>query len=178
MAEMIGGDIGSQILNAVQGLGVRMDRLETQVADLNSRMARQEKLTESLGIELERQRVELGRQRVESERRWVESDRRWAESDRRWAESDRRWDEFRTWRDGLRGEFQQLRGEVQELRGEVNQMRGDFRQMLADMQEGFSRLHARDELTAGTVVLMASVLRRPTDLGEELEKRLRELQPH
>ncbi|MFE8596650.1 hypothetical protein [Archangium violaceum] len=171
MAEMIGGDIGTQILNAVQGLGVRMDRLETQVADLNSRMVRQEKLTESLGIE-------LGRQRVESERRWVESDRRWAESDRRWAESDRHWAEFRTWRDGLRGEFQQLRGEVHELRGEVNQMRGDFRLMLADMQEGFSRLHARDELTASTVVLMASVLRRPTDLGEELEKRLRELQPH
>ncbi|OJT23286.1 hypothetical protein BO221_20705 [Archangium sp. Cb G35] len=171
MAEMIGGDIGTQILNAVQGLGVRMDRLETQVADLNSRMARQEKLTENLGIE-------LGRQRVELESLRAESDRRWAESDRRWAESDRQWAEFRTWRDGMNREFQQLRGEVQELRGEVKQMRGDFKQMLADMQEGFSRLHARDELTAGTVVMMASVLRRPTDLGEELEKRLRELQPH
>ncbi|KFA89487.1 hypothetical protein [Archangium violaceum] len=143
MAEMIGGDIGTQILNAVQGLGVRMDRLETQVADLNARMARQEKLTESLGIELGRQRVEFESLRAESERRWAESDRQWAE--------------FRIWRDGLRG---------------------DFKQMLADMQEGFSRLHARDELTASTVVMMASVLRRPTELGEELEKRLRELQPH
>ena len=111
MAETMGGDIGTQILNAVQGLGVRMDRLETrmdrletQVADLGSRMTR--------------------------------------------------------------------------LEGEVQHLREDFRQMLTDMQEGFRRLNARDELTAGTVVMMASVLRRPTDLGEDLEKRLRELQPH
>lgn len=132
MAEMIGGDIGTQILNAVQGLGVRMDRLETQVADLrmqvtllDSRMMRQERETQQ-----------------------------------------------------LRGDVQRLGGDVQTLSGKVQHLRGDFQQLLADMQEGFRRLNARDELTASTVVLMASVLRRPTDLGEELENRLRELQRH
>jgi chromosome segregation ATPase len=167
----MGGDIGSQILNAVQGLGVRMDRMEaqltdlrtevmdlktqvadlrtevmdlkTQVADLDSRMVRQEKLTDSLRAELERQ-----------------------------------WAEFLTWREGLHGEFHQLREEFQQLRGEFESLREDFKQMLADMQEGFRRLNAQDERTAGAVVMMASVLRRPTDLGEDLEKRLRELQPH
>lgn len=122
MAEAIGGDIGVQILQAVQGLGVRMDRLEarmdsleSQVKDLQSRMTRQETLMEILGAE------------------------------------------FVTWR----GEVQQLKGEVQQLRTE--------------MHEGFRRVNARLDLTDGTVVLMASVLRRPTELGEELEGHLREI---
>jgi predicted RNase H-like nuclease (RuvC/YqgF family) len=171
MAEMIGGDIGTQILNAIQGLGVRMDRLETRVSDLDSRMARQEKLTESLGARLESLEIR-----------------------------------FLTWRDGLNGEVQQLRrdvqrlggdvqrlggdvqrlggdvqrlgGDVLKLRGEVQHQREDFRQLFADMQEGFRRLNARNEFTAGAVVMVASVLRRPTELGEDLEKRLRELQTH
>jgi predicted nuclease with TOPRIM domain len=78
----------------------------------------------------------------------------------------------------LRGEVRRLDGEVKTLRGDVHHLRGDSRQLLTDLQEGFHRLNAQDELTAGTVVMMASVLRRPTDLGEDLEKRLRELQPH
>jgi chromosome segregation ATPase len=185
MAEMIGGDIGMQILNAIQGVGVRLDRLETQVSDLrtevsglrmevsalDSRMVRQETLTESLGARLESLETE-----------------------------------FRTWREGVRGEIQQLReevgelrgavqqlreevgelrsevkelrSEVKELRGEVQHQREDFRQLFADMQEGFRRLNARNEFTAGAVVMVASVLRRPTELGEDLEKRLRELQTH
>lgn len=106
MADTLGSDIGNQILAAVQGLGVRMDRLEArmdklearmdkleaQVMDLNSRMTRQERLMEMLGAE------------------------------------------FIKWRESLRAD--------------------------------------------GTVVLMASVLRRPRDLGEALEKRLQELQTH
>ncbi|HZH17145.1 MAG TPA: hypothetical protein VE057_22505 [Archangium sp.] len=150
MAETIGGDIGTQILNAVQGLGIRMDRFEarmdklearmdgleaqvtdlktqvtdlkTQVTSLDSRMKRQERLMESLGAE------------------------------------------FLKWREGLSGEILQLRGDMQLL--------------LTDLHEGFRRLNARIDLTDGAVVLMASVLRRPTDLGENLEKRLQELQTH
>ena len=49
-----------------------------------------------------------------------------------------------------------LGAEFLQLRGEVQQLRGDFKQMLADMQEGFRRLNAQDELTAGAVVMMAS----------------------
>ena len=171
MAETIGGDIGTQILNAVQGLGVRMDRfearmdklearmgklearmdglearmdgLETKVTNLDSRMTRQEKLMEVLGAE------------------------------------------FIKWREGLRADVQHLRGDVQRLDGDVHRLSGevqslreDFRQLRTEMHEGVRRLNARDELTAGAVVMMASVLRRPTDLGENLEKRLQELPTH
>jgi chromosome segregation ATPase len=132
MAETMGGDIGTQILNAVQGLGVRMDRLE-------SRMDR-----------LETQVADLRTQVTSLDSRMTSLDSRMTRQER----------------------------EVQHLRGEVQHLREDFRQMFTDMQEGFRRLNAQDELTAGTVVLMASVLRRPTDLGEDLEKRLRELQTH
>jgi predicted nucleic acid-binding Zn-ribbon protein len=150
MTETMGVDIGTQILNAVQGLAVRMDRLEarmdklearmdgleaqvtglkTQVTDLDSRMKRQERLMESLG------------------------------------------GEFLKWREGLRGEVWQLRGDVQSIRGELQSLR-------TDMHEGFRRLNARLDLTDGTVVLLAAVLRRPRDLGEDLEKRLRALETH
>ncbi len=49
---------------------------------------------------------------------------------------------------------------------------------MQDLQEGFRQVHTRVDRTDGTVVLMASVLRRPTELGEDLEKRLGELDAH
>ncbi|MCY1076170.1 hypothetical protein [Archangium lansingense] len=150
MAETIGVDIGTQILAAVQGLGVRMDRLEarmdglearmdgleaqmtdlkTQVTGLASRVTRQENLLEKLGAE------------------------------------------FINWREALRGD-------VYRLGGEVHCLREDNRQIRADLHEGFRRLNARLDLTDGTVVLLAAALRRPRDLGEDLEKRLRALETH
>jgi len=51
-------------------------------------------------------------------------------------------------------------------------------QLKQDLQEGFRQVHARVDRTDGAVVLMASVLRRPTELGEDLEKRLGELDAH
>jgi chromosome segregation ATPase len=80
MAESIGADIGTRILQAVEGLGLRMDRLEArmdglearmdrlearmdklevQVTDLDSRMAKQERLMEMLGAEFIKSRDAL-----------------------------------------------------------------------------------------------------------------------
>jgi chromosome segregation ATPase len=72
--------------------------------------------------------------------------------------------EFVKWRDGLSRE--------------VLQLRGDNQLLLSDLHEGFRRLNARIDLTDGTLVLLAAELRRPRELGEDLEKRLRELHTH
>jgi hypothetical protein len=56
-----------------------------------------------------------------------------------------------------------------------DKLRGQLKQ---DLEEGFRQVHARVDRTDGAVVLMASVLRRPTELGEDLEKRLGELDAH
>jgi regulator of replication initiation timing len=65
--------------------------------------------------------------------------------------------------------LQRLGAEFIEWRAEL---KTDIRQLRTEMQDGFRRLTARIDLTDGTVVLMASVLRRPTELGEELERHL------
>lgn len=73
MTESIGADIGTRILQAVEGLGLRMDRLEarmdrlearmakveSEVSDLKTRMAKQEHLMEMLGAEFLKSRDAL-----------------------------------------------------------------------------------------------------------------------
>lgn len=132
MTETIGGDIGNQILAAVQGLGVRMDRLEARMDKLEARVGKLEARMDGLEALVK---------------------------------------ELRTQVTGL--DFRMARQErlLEMLGAEFIKSRDELR---ADVH----RLNVRIDLTDSTVVLMASVLRRPTELGEDLEKRLRELQTH
>jgi len=164
MAETIGGDIGTQILNAVQGLGIRMDRFEARMDKLEARMDGLEAQVTDLKTQvtdLKTQVTDLKTQVTDLKTQVTSLDSRMKRQERLMESLGA---EFLKWREGLSGEILQLRGDMQLL--------------LTDLHEGFRRLNARIDLTDGAVVLMASVLRRPTDLGENLEKRLQELQTH
>jgi chromosome segregation ATPase len=178
MAETMGGDIGMQILQAVQGLGVRMERLEARMDSLGSRMEGLEARMSSLesrveGLEARMDKVEaqvrdlcVRMDKVEAQVRGlcVRMDKMEAQV----RDLSARMVEQEGWLERLVDEFfksrEELRGQDQNVRTEVT--------------AGVRQAHARIDQTNGTVVLMASVLRRPTELGEELEKRLRELATH
>lgn len=139
MTETIGGDIGNQILAAVQGLGVRMDRLEARMEKLEARMEKLEARVDGLEAQVKGMSARM--------------------------------DKLEAQVTGL--DFRMARQErlLEMLGAEFIKSRDELR---ADVH----RLNVRIDLTDSTVVLMASVLRRPRDLGEDLEKRLRELQTH
>jgi chromosome segregation ATPase len=139
MTETIGGDIGNQILAAVQGLGVRMDRLEARMEGLEARMN---------GLEAQ------------------VTDLRTQVTDLRTQVTD-----LRTQVTGLDSRMARQERLLEMLGAEFIKSRDELR---ADVH----RLNVRIDVTDSTVVLMASVLRRPRELGEDLEKRLRELQTH
>ena len=76
-----------------------------------------------------------------------------------------RMDKQEKWMDRLSAEFVVFREEV----------RGDIRQWRVELQEDHRRLKKRLDVTSSTVVLMASVLRGPTEFSGELEAHLSEL---
>ena len=112
MAEVMSAELGQQILMAIQGLGIRMDKLEARMDKMEARMDRQERWMERLG-----------------------------------------------------GEFVGFRDEV----------RGDLRQWRSELREDLTRVKARIDVTAETVVLMASVMRGPKAFSDDLEGHLRQL---
>jgi chromosome segregation ATPase len=76
-----------------------------------------------------------------------------------------RMDKQEKWMERLAAEFLHFR----------EQVRGDIRQWRVELQEDHRRLKKRLDATATTVVLMASVLRGPTEFSVELEANLSEL---
>jgi chromosome segregation ATPase len=162
MAESIGVDIGTRILQAVEGLGLRMDRLEARMDGLEARMGKLEARMDGLEARmgklearmdgLEAQVTDLGRRmdKVESEVKDLRS-----RMERQEKLMEMLGAEFIKWRDTLRGDILQLRTE---------------------MNDGFRRLNARLDLTDSVVVLLAGELRRPMEFSKELETNLRELE--
>ncbi|HYO51775.1 hypothetical protein [Archangium sp.] len=166
MAETMGGDIGVQILQAVKDLGVRMDRLEARMDRLEARMDRLEARMDGLESQVNDLRTQVNGLTTQVNDLGSRMTRQETLMEILGAE-------FINWREGLRGEVRQLRGEVQQVRTEL---KADIQQVRTEMHEGFRRFKARLDLTDGTVILMASVLRRPTELGEDLESHLREIE--
>ncbi|OJH33880.1 hypothetical protein [Cystobacter ferrugineus] len=76
-----------------------------------------------------------------------------------------RMDKQEKWMERLGAEFVVFREEV----------RGDIRQWRTEQQEEHRRLKKRLDVTSSTVVLVASVLRGPTEFSVELEAHLSEL---
>ena len=77
-----------------------------------------------------------------------------------------RMDKQEMWMERLGAEFVRFRDEVRE----------DLRQWRAEIQEDNRYLKRRVGVTTTTVVLMASVLRGPTEFSAELNTHLSELQ--
>jgi len=164
MAETIGGDIGLQILQAVQGLGVRMDRLEARMDRLEARVDGLETQVKGLGVRMDRLEARVDGLETQVKGLGVRMDG----LETQVKDLGVRMQKQESWMERLGAEFinsrEGLRDDVQKLRTE--------------MHEGFRQLKARIELTEEVVVLMASELRRPRELGQDLEKRLRELETH
>jgi outer membrane murein-binding lipoprotein Lpp len=169
MEETKGGEIWLQVLQAVQALDARMDKLDARMDKLDARMdkldARMDKLdakVDGLGSDVGSLRsvvgclgADVGILRLDVDSLKGRMDKLESKMDKQHEWLQRLGAESIGWRDELRGEFRQMRMEV---------------------QDGFRRVKARIDLTDGAVVLMASVLRRPTELGQELEQRLVELE--
>ncbi|EPX58522.1 hypothetical protein D187_003994 [Cystobacter fuscus DSM 2262] len=154
MVETMGDALGLQILRAVQELGTRMERVEVQVNHLSTRV---DALTERVD------RLEARMDRLEAQVNHLNTrvDALTARMDGLSARMDKQ----EKWMDRLGAEFVVFREDV----------RGDLRQWRAEMQEEHRRLKKRVEVTSTTVVLMASVLRGPTEFSGELEAHLSEL---
>jgi chromosome segregation ATPase len=155
MAEGIGVDIGTRILQAVEGLGARMDRLEARMDRLEARMDGLEARMD--GLEARMDRLDARMDKVESEVK----DLRTLVTD-----LDSRMKKQETLMEMLGAEFIKSR----------DALRGDIQQLRTDMNDGFRRLNARIDLTDSVVVLMAAELRRPRELSKQLETNLRELE--
>ncbi|WNG24822.1 hypothetical protein F0U62_12995 [Cystobacter fuscus] len=147
MAETMGDALGLQILRAVQELGTRMERVEVQVNHLSTRV---DALTERVD------RLEARMDRVEAQVNHLNT---------RMDGLSARMDKQEKWMDRLSAEFVVFREDV----------RGDLRQWRTELQEDHRRLKKRVDVTSSTVVLMASVLRGPTEFSVELEAHLSEL---
>jgi chromosome segregation ATPase len=196
MVETRGDELGLQILRAVQDLGMRMERVEVQVNLLGTRMERVEVQVNLLSTRMDRlevrmnhlvtrvdaltERVDALTERVDvlTERVDVLTGRVDALTERVDVLTGRvdvltgrvdaltsRMDKQEKWMERLGAEFVHFREEV----------RGEIRQWRTEMQEDTRRLKKRLEVTSTTVVLMASVLRGPTEFSGELEAHLSEL---
>ena len=154
MVETRGDELGLQILRAVQDLGTRMERVEVQVNLLNTRMDRLEVQMNHLvtRVDVLTGRVDVLTGRVDALTGRVDA-------------LTSRMDKQEKWMERLGAEFVHFREEV----------RGEIRQWRTEMQEDTRRLKKRLEVTSTTVVLMASVLRGPTEFSGELEAHLGEL---
>jgi chromosome segregation ATPase len=161
MVETRGDELGLQILRAVQDLGTRMERVEVQVNLLGTRMERVEVQVNLLSTRMDRLEVRMNHlvTRVD-----VLTGRVDALTGRVDALTSRM-DKQEKWMERLGAEFVHFREEV----------RGEIRQWRTEMQEDTRRLKKRLEVTSTTVVLMASVLRGPTEFSGELEAHLSEL---
>jgi chromosome segregation ATPase len=189
MAETMSGDMSAEILKAVQGLsaqvqglgaevqglgaevqglGARMDRLETRVAALGDQ-------TEKLTFRMDTLSAQMRVVTTQVDGLSVQM-----------TELTTRMDKLEGRMDKLEGRMDKLEGRMDKQEGWLGELGKTFYewgdklrgQLKQDIQESFRQVHARVDRTDGAVVLMASVLRRPTELGEDLEKRLGELDAH
>lgn len=152
--ETSGGELG-QVLQAVQGLGTRVDTLSQQVQQsvqsLNTRMNKVEGWMERLGAEFIRSREEL-----KTEMQLVRTE--------------------------LKGDIQQLRselkGEIQKVRTDVRaEIQGEVSQLRTEMQAGFQQVHRRIDRTNDGMVLMGAELHSAAaERVQDLEKRVRALE--
>lgn len=168
MVETRGDELGLQILRAVQELGVRMERVEVQVNHLSTRVdaltARVDRLEAQVSVLSTRvEQVEAQVNHLSTRVERVEAQVNLLNT--RMDGLSARMDKQEKWMERLAAEFLHFREEV----------RGDIRQWRVELQEDHRRLKKRLDDTATTVVLMASVLRGPTEFSVELEAHLSEL---
>lgn len=159
--ETSGGELG-QVLQAVQGLGTRVDTLSQQVQQsvqglstrmdsMDTRMNKVEGWMERLGAEFIRSREEL-----KTEMQLVRTE--------------------------LKGDIQQLRselkGEIQKVRTDVRaEIQGEVSQLRTEMQAGFQQVHRRIDRTNDGMVLMGAELHSAAaERVQDLEKRVRALE--
>lgn len=145
------GELGQQVLEAVQGLGARMDsmgaRMDSmgaQMDNMGARMDRLETWMERLGAEFIRTQTRL---EVEIQ--------------------------------GARTELKaEIQGVRTELKTELQQVRTELK---AEMQEGFRQVNTRVDRLNDTMTMMGSELHRTNERVEGLDARVRvleERQPH
>jgi uncharacterized coiled-coil protein SlyX len=168
MAETVSGEMGAEILKAVRGLGAEVQGLNARMDKLEARVAALGHQTEKLTMQVDGVNAHMRGLTTQVDGLSVqmrELSTRMDKVEGRVGALEVRMDK----QDGLLGELGKTFYEWgDKLRGQLKQ----------DIQEGFRQVNARVDRTDGAVVLMASVLRRPTELGEDLEKRLGELDAH
>jgi chromosome segregation ATPase len=168
MEETVSGEMGAEILKAVRGLGAEVQGLNARMDKLEARVAALGHQTEKLTMQVDGVNAHMRGLTTQVDGLSVqmrELSTRMDKVEGRVGALEVRMDK----QDGLLGELGKTFYEWgDKLRGQLKQ----------DIQEGFRQVNARVDRTDGAVVLMASVLRRPTELGEDLEKRLGELDAH
>ncbi|MFL5351968.1 hypothetical protein [Archangium sp.] len=169
MAESIGADIGTRILQAVEGLGVRMDRLEARMGKLEARMEGLEARMGELEARMDGLEVRMGK--LEARMDGLEV---------RMEGLEVRMDKVETQVKDLLSRMTKQEGLMEMLGAEFiksrDELRGGIQQVRTDMNEGFRRFNARIDLTDGVVVLLAEELRRPRELSEQLQTNLRHIE--
>ncbi|WNG15342.1 hypothetical protein [Cystobacter fuscus] len=168
MAETMGDALGLQILRAVQELGTRMERVEVQVNHLSTRVDALTERVDRLEVRMDRLEERMDRLEAQVNHLSTRVERVEAQVNHLNTRVDglsARMDKQEKWMERLAAEFLHFREEV----------RGDIRQWRVELQEDHRRLKKRLDATATTVVLMASVLRGPTEFSVELEANLSEL---
>ena len=161
MVETRGDELGLQILRAVQDLGARMEREEAQVNHLSTRV-------DALTARVDRLEAQINHLSTRVDALTARVDRVEVQVNHLNTRMDglsARMDKQEKWMERLAAEFLHFR----------EQVRGDIRQWRVELQEDHRRLKKRLDATATTVVLMASVLRGPTEFSVELEANLSEL---
>ena len=152
MVETQGGEWGLQVLQAVQALGTRMERIETQLGHLTSQVENLDRRMDKLEVRmnmLESQMVKL----------------------------EVRMDKAERWRERLGGENLRSRDDMSD---QLRHLQGDLRQWRAETQDGLRRMDARVDVTSGAVFMLAMELRGPlkVEFSAELGRHLDELEPH
>lgn len=165
MAETTGGEIWLQVLQAVQALGARMDQLDAKVDKLDTTVG-------GLVSEVKCLRADMGILRLDVDSLRGRMDKlevRMGQLEARMGQLEVRMDKQEA---RMEKQYEWLQRLGAESVGWREELRGELRLVRTEMQDGFRRVNARMDLTDSTVVLMASVLRRPTELGERLEQQL------
>jgi archaellum component FlaC len=158
-AMTVKGELGQQVLEAVQGLGARMDDMGARMDHMGTRMDRLEMWMERLGAEFIRSKGEL-KEEIQGVRTELKT-------------------EIQSVRTELKAEIQGVRTELKaEIKAEVQGLRTELR---AEMQEGFQQVNHRIDRLNDTMAMMGSALHRTNERVEGLDARVRvleERQPH
>ncbi|ATB31771.1 hypothetical protein [Melittangium boletus] len=138
---------------------------EVMSEDMGIRILR---AVEALGTRMDRLEARMDRMEARMDQMEARMNRMEARMDQMEARMNRmeaRMDKQEKWMERLGGEFIGFRDDV----------RGDLRQWRGEVRDELVRVNARINVTAETVVLMASVVRGPKAFSDDLENHLREI---